>query len=300
MSFSIGSLRQAAAKTRSAFRDRLASVFSKSELSAEVWDDLEEMLITADVGVSTTENILGELRGRERKGQIREIDGLREGLHQELVARLNQGISALALDDQPVVILVVGFNGAGKTTTVAKLGRYWQQAGKRVLLVAGDTFRAAGGEQLNIWAERLGLQCIAGQRGADAAALLFDAIASARARGFDVVLVDTAGRIHTKTNLMDELGKMRGIAQRQQIEVRTLLVLDASTGQNGIAQARAFRDAVGLDGIVVTKLDGTAKGGVLFAVADELGAPVRFVGTGEQPDDLVVFDPEAFVTAVLE
>lgn len=294
-----GGLRSAITRTRTGFLDRMSGILRRTELDAAAWDDLEEALITADVGMATTEKLIQRLRDRERRGEIRDPQTLRTALAEELVTLLGAATAGSLLPDGLVLVLVVGFNGAGKTTSVAKLGRYWQREGRRPLLVAGDTFRAAGGEQLEIWADRLGLPSVVGQRGGDAAALAFDAVAAARARGQDVVLMDTAGRIHTKVNLMEELRKLRRVAERQSVECRSLLVLDATTGQNGLSQASAFRDAVGLDGIVVTKLDGSARGGVLFAIAQELGAPVRFIGTGESADDLAPFDPRAFVDAVL-
>lgn len=299
MSSGLGGLRAAAARTRYGLIGRMAGLLRRSELDASSWDDLEEALITADVGIATTEAVLRRLRNLHRQGAIRDTDELRQRLSDALVELLATAQAGPLLPKDLVLVLVVGFNGAGKTTSVAKLGRYWQREGRQVLLVAGDTFRAAGGEQLALWAERLELPSIVGQHGADAASLAFDAVAAARARGLDLVVMDTAGRVHTKTNLMDELRKLRRVAERQSVASRTLLVLDANTGQNGVAQATAFRDAVGLDGIVATKLDGTAKGGVLFSIAQELGAPVHFVGTGEEPDDLAPFDARSFVNAVL-
>jgi len=204
------------------------------------------------------------------------------------------------LADGLTVLLVIGVNGVGKTTTIAKLGNYLRREGREVLLAAGDTFRAAGSEQLEVWAERLGLPCVASQTGADPGSIVYDAISAARARGVDVVLVDTAGRLHTKTNLMEELKKIRRIIERQEVESRSLLVLDASTGQNAILQAQSFAGAAGLDGIIVTKLDGTAKGGVVFSIIGELGAPILFVGTGEKVDDISEFDPDTFVSALFK
>ncbi|MBI4213740.1 MAG: signal recognition particle-docking protein FtsY [Chloroflexi bacterium] len=294
------SLREAAARTRSALAGHVSAVFGRTELDGSAWDNLEEALITADVGANMTDLLLERLRGRQRRGDVRTLEDLRRALAGELLSLLDGAREPEAfLPEGLTLVLVVGFNGVGKTTTVAKLGRHWQRAGRDVLLVAGDTFRAAGSDQLSVWADRLLLPCIVGQRGGDAAALAFDAVSSSRARGYDLILMDTAGRIHTKTNLMEELRKLRRVAERQDVHIRTLLVLDATTGQNGISQARAFREAVGLDGIVVTKLDGSAKGGALFAIASEFGAAVRFVGTGEGADDLAGFDPEVFVETIL-
>jgi fused signal recognition particle receptor len=202
------------------------------------------------------------------------------------------------LADGLTVLLIIGVNGVGKTTTIAKLGNYFRRHGRQVLLAAGDTFRAAGSEQLEVWAERLGLPCVASQTGADPGSIVYDAIGAARARGSDVVLVDTAGRLHTKTNLMEELRKIRRIVERHEAESRSLLVLDATTGQNAILQARAFAGAAGLDGIIVTKLDGTARGGVVFSIIGELEAPILFVGTGEKVGDIGEFDPDKFVAAL--
>lgn len=286
-------------KTRASFLGRLAVILGRTEIGEELWDELEELLISADVGVETTEYLLDQLRAGFRRGEYRSGQEVQEGLQKELVALLAApGAAEPLLADGLTVVLVVGVNGVGKTTTIAKLGQYWRANGRRVLLAAGDTFRAAGAEQLEVWAERLGLPCIGSQPGADPGSIVYDAIGSARARGYDLVLVDTAGRLHTRTNLMEELRKARRVVERQNALVRSLLVLDATTGQNAIQQARGFTEAVGLDGIVVAKLDGTAKGGAVFPIVRELSAPVLFVGTGEGADALSAFDAETFVGAL--
>jgi fused signal recognition particle receptor len=288
-------------KTRSSFFGRVAYLLGRSQITEELWDELEELLISADVGVETTDVLLERLHERYRKGEFRTGDDLNLGLQEELVLLLQpEATEEPFLDGDLTVVLVIGVNGVGKTTSIAKLGNYWRSQGRKVVLAAGDTFRAAGVEQLEVWAERLGMQCVGSKTGADPGAIVFDAIAAAKARGMDLVVVDTAGRLHTKTNLMEELRKIRRIVDRHNAPTRALLVLDATTGQNAILQARSFADTAGLDGIVVTKLDGTAKGGMVFSVVRELGAPVRFIGTGEKVDDLSEFDPEAFVAALFE
>ncbi len=287
-------------KTRSSFFGRIAVLLHRTEITDELWDELEDLLISADVGVGTTEDLLETMRARFRRGEFRTGDELESALQAELVDLLR----APAKDDQPLlednltVVLMIGVNGVGKTTTIAKLGNYLRSQGRQVMLAAGDTFRAAGVEQLEIWADRIQLPCVGSQTGADPGSVVYDAVAAAKARGLDTVLVDTAGRLHTKTNLMEELRKVRRIVDRQSVSSRSLLVLDATTGQNAIIQARSFAEAAGLDGIVVTKLDGTAKGGVVFSIVRELGAPVLFIGTGEAIDDFSPFDPEAFVAAL--
>jgi fused signal recognition particle receptor len=288
-------------KTRSSFFGRVAVLLGRSQITEELWDELEELLISADVGLDTTDVLLERLHERYRKGEFRSGDDLNRGLQEELVLLLEpEATEQSFLEDELTVVLVIGVNGVGKTTSIAKLGNYWRSQGRKVVLAAGDTFRAAGVEQLEVWAERLGIQCVGSKTGADPGAIVFDAIAAAKARGMDLVVVDTAGRLHTKTNLMEELRKIRRIVDRHNAPTRALLVLDATTGQNAILQARSFADAAGLDGIVVTKLDGTAKGGMVFSVVRELGAPVRFIGTGEKVEDIREFDPEAFVNALFE
>jgi fused signal recognition particle receptor len=289
-------------KTRGSFFVRMAQVFGHTQITDDMWDELEDLLISADVGVDTTEELLRRLRARYRDGHFRTGEDLSQGLQEELVAILEAAgdPDVPFLEPGLTVVLIIGVNGVGKTTTIAKLGNYWRAAGRRVLLAAGDTFRAAGVEQLEVWAERIDLPCIGSKAGADPGSIVFDAISAAKARGLDVVVVDTAGRLHTKTNLMEELRKIRRIVDRHEVAVRSLLVLDATTGQNAIVQARSFADAAGLDGIVVTKLDGTARGGMVFSIVPELGVPVRFVGTGEKVPDISEFDAPSFVEALFE
>jgi fused signal recognition particle receptor len=264
----------------------------------EAWERVEEALIAADCGVPATVEIVQRLEEREPRSQ----EELAEGL-EEVVAELVsvEGQERLALDGPPSVVLVVGVNGTGKTTTIGKLAYRLQESGRSVVLAAADTFRAAAEEQLEIWAERAGADFVGSQRGADPAAVAFDAISAAEARGRDVVVVDTAGRLHTQTNLMEELVKVRRvIGQRLEgAPHETLLVLDATTGQNGLRQAKLFDEAVGVTGVALTKLDGTAKGGVAVAVAHELGLPVKLVGVGETLDDLQPFDPQDFARALV-
>jgi fused signal recognition particle receptor len=268
------------------------------------WDSLEEALIRADVGVATADALLADLRAKVEAKEVRSGDDLLAALGQS-VRELLETADTRALrfdgkDGAPDVWLIVGVNGVGKTTTIGKLARSQTAAGRSVLLAAGDTFRAAAADQLALWAERTGTEIVRGAEGGDPSAIVFDAVQRAAARGNDLVLADTAGRLHTKTNLVEELKKIRRIADRDPGNVtEVLLVLDATTGQNALAQARQFTEAVDVTGIVLTKLDGTAKGGIVIAVQRELGLPVKLVGLGEGPDDLVDFDPDEFVDALL-
>ncbi len=289
-------------KTRSSFFGRISGLLGRTEITDELWDELEELLISADVGVDITEEVLDALRVRQMDGEFKYAEDLKEGLQDELIAllKLEDHEAPPLLTDGLTVILVIGVNGVGKTTSIAKLAKFYSGKGRKVILAAGDTFRAAGAEQLEVWAERLKLPCIGSQPGSDPSAIVFDAISAAKARGYDLVIADTAGRLHTKVNLMEELRKIRRVVDRHEVPSRSLLVLDGTTGQNGIMQASAFADAAGLDGIIVSKLDGTAKGGMVFSIVADLGAPVRFIGTGEKPDDLAEFDPETFVGALFE
>jgi fused signal recognition particle receptor len=303
-----GKLRESLARTRGSFFGQIAGLFGANDISDELWDDLEALLIQADVGVDTTLSLMETVKDRvAREGIIKAYDAQRI-LKEEMVALLNANGdhpgAPLGLDRKRLltVVLVVGVNGSGKTTTIAKLAHYYQKQGQRVVLAAADTFRAAAIDQLKVWGERAGATVIAHQPGADPGAVVFDAIKSSQARGATMVIVDTAGRLHTKYNLMKELEKIRGIAAKQvhQAPHETLLVLDATTGQNALSQARHFKESVDVSSVVLAKLDGTAKGGVVFAIAKELGVPVRFVGTGEKMDDLTEFDPQAFVDGLFE
>lgn len=295
-------LREGLARTRQAAFGRIAQLLGATEITPALWEELEAALIQADVGVRVAQELLDRLRERVRREGVTRAEDLRAMLKAELRALLKDP-PPLNLGRDPLeVVLVVGVNGSGKTTTVAKLAHRFRQQGRRVLLAAADTFRAAAGEQLEIWAERAGVPCIGGQPGADPGAVLFDALQAARARGYDLVLADTAGRLHTKYNLMQELQKVRRVAAKAVPGAphEVWLVLDATTGQNALPQAREFHQAVGVTGLILTKLDGTAKGGAVFAIARELGLPVRFVGVGEGLEDLLPFDADAFVEELLE
>lgn len=271
------------------------------ELNDDFYDELEETLILGDMGVETTLKAVEELRRRVREQKIKSTPDARECLREVLTDMLSVGDAALNLSAQPAVILVIGVNGVGKTTTIGKLGARLKREGKRVLLAAADTFRAAAADQLEIWSDRSGADLIRQHEGADPAAVVFDAMQAAKARKSDVVLVDTAGRLHNKQNLMNELNKMGRIIDRELPNSRTetLLVLDATTGQNGLIQARQFMEAAGITGIVLTKLDGSAKGGIVIAIADALQVPVKFIGVGEGIDDLMPFEAGEFVRALI-
>ncbi|HEX2156189.1 MAG TPA: signal recognition particle-docking protein FtsY [Actinomycetes bacterium] len=296
--------RERLGRSRAALSHGMSGLLSRGADDDEAWEELEEALLAADVGVATSTELVERLRTRARAERA-SGPALRELLRSELRDAVGSGDRSLALDlleehQRPGIVLVVGVNGTGKTTTVGKLALALAEEGKQPVLAAADTFRAAATEQLVIWGDRVGAPVVRHQQGADPAAVAFDGLASARARGADVLLVDTAGRLHTKTNLMEELRKLRRVLEREGGQVReVLLVLDATTGQNGLAQARQFTDAVGVTGVVLTKLDGTAKGGIVIAVQRDLGIPVKLVGLGEGPHDLAPFDPDAFVDALL-
>jgi fused signal recognition particle receptor len=292
--------KQGLARSSQAAFGRLAGVFGATEIKAETWDELEALLIQADLGLETTAEVLEALQNGVRRRGLRRAAELRALLEAELRARLDAP-PALAWTARPSVILLVGVNGSGKTTTAAKLGRRFADDGKRVLLVAADTFRAAAVDQLQVWADRLDLPVVAGQMGADPGAVVFNGIQSAVARGMDLVLVDTAGRLHTRYNLMEELKKVRRVAAKALPDAphAVWLVLDATTGQNALVQARAFKEAVGVTGVILAKLDTSARGGMAFAIQKELGLPILFAGLGEKPEDLMPFDPDAFVKGVL-
>ena len=288
-------------KARALLAGHLAGIKGRGKLDQQAWDELEEALILADVGVSTTEGLLTGLRQRARQDGINTADQLVNALRDELVARLEgQRELAMAGEGATTVWLFVGVNGVGKTTTIGKVGLTQAAAGRRVVMAAGDTFRAAAADQLSVWAERVGANLVRGSEGGDPGAVVFDAVQHAAARGYPLVLADTAGRLHTKVNLMEELKKVRRVADRPPGTVtEVLLVIDATTGQNGLVQARQFAEAVGVTGVVLTKLDGTAKGGIAVAIAGELGIPIKLVGLGEGPEDLVAFDAQEFVDALL-
>ena len=268
----------------------------------DFYEELEELLVMADVGAATAENVVKGLRKMTWERRFRHGDEARAGLVELLTKLLNVGDTGLKLDTKPSVILMVGVNGVGKTTTIGKLAHQLKEQGKKVLLCAGDTFRAAAAEQLGIWAERSGADIVRHEEGSDPAAVVYDSICAAKARGADVVIIDTAGRLHNKQNLMNELNKIRRIIDRElpEADVETLMVLDATTGQNGLIQAKQFLETSGLTGIVLTKLDGTAKGGIVFAIANDLKLPVKYVGVGEGMDDLIPFDATNFVEALFK
>ena len=274
----------------------LASM-SFDNLDDAFYEELEEALILADVGVETASDAVPQLRKRVYQKLLTRADEVKEALRDILAEKLDVGETALDLSAQPSVILVIGVNGVGKTTTIGKLAKRLKAEGRKVLLCAGDTFRAAAADQLEIWAERAGVDIVRQHEGADPGAVLFDALQAAKARGSDVVICDTAGRLHNKQNLMNELAKLRKIIDREVPDAakETLLVLDATTGQNGLIQARTFKETAGLTGIVLTKMDGTAKGGIVIAIAQELQTPVKFVGVGEGADDLRQFDAREFL-----
>jgi fused signal recognition particle receptor len=292
--------RQTLEKTRDAVQEGLDQVLKGRELGPLTLDELEAVLLQADLGIETTEAVTEAIRDQARRGRLSGND-----VRQALAAHLRDGLKGaaapLALETHPSVLLVLGVNGSGKTTTCGKLAAQLQADGRRVLLAAADTFRAAAIEQLERWGERVGVPVVKQGPGADPSAVAFDAVKAAQARDADVLIVDTAGRLHTKTNLMQELEKVKRVIARQLPGAphETLLVLDATTGQNGIAQARLFHEALTLTGLVLTKLDGTARGGIVVRITRELGLPIKLVGTGERPEDLAPFDPEAFVTALV-
>ncbi|MBR0211432.1 MAG: signal recognition particle-docking protein FtsY [Oscillospiraceae bacterium] len=265
------------------------------------YEDLTDALIMADVGAELSEDVVRQLQNVAYVKRLRTEEDIKGALRQALSQRLAVGPTALNLSTQPSVVLFIGVNGVGKTTSIGKIAHVLKEQGKKVLLCAGDTFRAAAADQLEIWANRAGVDIVRQHEGADPGAVLFDALQSAKAKNVDVVLVDTAGRLHNKQNLMNELAKMRKIIDRECPDAakETLLVLDATTGQNGLIQARQFKETAGLTGIVLTKLDGTAKGGIVFAIAQELGVPVKFAGMGEGIDDLQPFDAKAFTEAMV-
>ena len=278
----------------------LASV-TFDKLDDEFYDQLEEALILADVGVEPATDAVARLRKRVKERLLTRADEVKDALRAILAEKLEVGDAALDLSTTPSIVLFIGVNGVGKTTSIGKLAAQLKAEDKKVLLCAGDTFRAAAADQLEIWANRAGVDIIRQHEGADPGSVLFDALQAAKARGVDVVLCDTAGRLHNKQNLMNELAKLRKIIARECPDsvCETLLVLDATTGQNGLIQARTFKETAGLTGIVLTKLDGTAKGGIVIAIAQELGVPVKFVGVGEGIDDLKPFDPAEFVKGMV-
>ena len=289
-------------KARGLFGEYMGGIRGRGKIDATTWDDLEEALIRADVGVATTTTLLDALRDRVKAEKITVADELVEALKEDLKKSLATGNRDLHLEPEgPNVWLFVGVNGVGKTTTIGKVGMRYAEAGKSVMMAAGDTFRAAAAEQLTVWAERSGSEIVRGQENADPGSVIFEAVERAGAKNLDLVLADTAGRLHTKLNLMEELKKIKRISERPPAKLtEVLLVLDATTGQNGLTQAKLFSEAVDCTGVVLTKLDGTAKGGIALAIQSELGLPIKLVGLGETAVDLIDFDPDEFVDALFE
>jgi fused signal recognition particle receptor len=293
-------LKEGLTKTRKGFIEKVESIFTGGKIDEETLEELEEILITSDIGTKATAEIMAVIREKVNKGEVRDASSVKELLKKEMIAILGHSQPLVVYGNRPFVILAVGVNGVGKTTTIGKLASRFQSQGFSVLLAAGDTFRAAGIEQLEIWAERAGTQIVKHQHGSDPAAVAFDAIVAAKNRGIDVVIVDTAGRLHTKINLMEELKKVRRTIEKAMPDAphEILLVVDATTGQNALRQAELFNEAIGITGIALTKLDGTAKGGIVLAIKKGLGIPMRLIGVGEGIDDLRDFDPKEFVEAL--
>ena len=290
-------------KTRKSLSDGLNSVFNGfSKIDEDFYEELEEILIMSDIGVSVTEEILDNLREQVKENGIREPEECRQLLIDNIKAQMNVPDDAYDFENAPSVVLIVGVNGVGKTTSIGKLAHLYKSMGKKVVIAAADTFRAAAGEQLEKWAERSGVDMIGGKEGADPGSVVYDAVAASKSRGADILLCDTAGRLHNKKNLMEELKKLYRIIEREYPEAKTetLIVVDGTTGQNGLIQAREFSQAAPVTGVVLTKLDGTAKGGIAVAIQSELGIPVKFIGVGEGIDDLQKFDPDSFVEAMFE
>jgi fused signal recognition particle receptor len=295
-------LKKAVTSTSENLAGRVEEVLrGRTEFDESLWTELEEALIAGDVGVGTTNDVIQAVRQKAKKGELADVEDVRGALKGQLLSLLEATSNGQRpAPAGPVVVLVVGVNGTGKTTTIGRLAWQWKQKGRNVLLCAGDTFRAAAIEQLEVWGERAGCEVIKQRPGADPSAVIFDGLSAAKARGADVVIADTAGRLHTKTNLMAELEKVRRTCDKviPGAPHEVLLVMDATTGQNGLQQARLFTESTGVTGIVLTKLDGTAKGGVVLAIARELKLPIRYVGIGEQKDDLIPFDAKQFVDSL--
>ncbi|MGE4483993.1 MAG: signal recognition particle-docking protein FtsY [Oscillospiraceae bacterium] len=294
---------QGLSKTKKSMTNQLTGIIASFTGANETfYEELEETLILADLGVKTATDAVDQLREITKREGYRTGEEISEALAKILTEIIDVGQPAMQLDTKPSVILVIGVNGVGKTTTIGKLAMKFRDEGKKVLLCAGDTFRAAAAEQLGVWAERSGAEIVRHTEGSDPAAVVFDGISAAKARGADIIICDTAGRLHNKSNLMNELAKISRIIDRElpDADRETLLVLDATTGQNGLIQAKQFKESAGITGIVLTKLDGTAKGGIVFAIAAELDIPVKYIGVGEKTEDLLTFDAREFVEALLK
>jgi len=296
-----GKTEPALKRSKEAWFGKIARLFERPTIEKELWEELEELLIAADVGVDTAARLIQRVKGRMEKERLSDVQQVRAALKEEMIAMLKVDGRESATPIYPQVILVVGVNGSGKTTSIAKLAYGFSKEGGKVILAAADTFRAAAIDQLKWWGNQIGAEVISHQPGADPGAVVFDALQAAKNRGAQAVIIDTAGRLHTKFNLMEELKKIKRVAQRVDASAphETLLVLDATTGQNGLAQARYFTEAVGVTGIILAKLDSTAKGGIVLAICDQLKIPVQLIGTGETLDDLTRFDPQAFVEALM-
>ena len=293
-------LKEGLSKTRNSIVDSFSSVFGASHIDDDFYEELEETFIMADMGYETTEKVIENLKERVKEARIKEPAACKELIINIIRDQMMVDESAYDFEKKKSVILVIGVNGVGKTTTIGKLAAQYKKSGKKVLIAAADTFRAAAIDQLKTWADRAGVEMISHNEGADPAAVIYDAVSAAKARNTDILLIDTAGRLHNKKNLMDELAKMRRIISRDypDANVESLIVLDGTTGQNALEQARQFSNVTEIDGIVITKLDGTAKGGIAIAIQAELNVPVKFIGIGEKIDDLQRFDPSAYVEAL--
>jgi len=296
-----GKTEQALKSSKEAWFGKIARLFERPTIDKGLWEELEELLIAADAGVDTAAKLIQRVKGRVEKEKLNDVQQVRAALKEEMTMMLKVDRMESATPIYPQVILVVGVNGSGKTTSIAKLAYGFRKGGGKVILAAADTFRAAAIDQLEWWGNRIGAEVISHQTGADPGAVVFDALQAAKNRGAQAVIIDTAGRLHTKFNLMEELKKIKRVAQRVDASAphETLLVLDATTGQNGLAQAKYFTEAVGVTGIILAKLDSTAKGGIVLAICDQLKIPVQLIGTGETLDDLARFDPQDFVGALI-
>jgi fused signal recognition particle receptor len=289
---------QGVKRSRESWFGKIADLFNRSKIDDETWNELEEMLIAADAGISTTDKLLAQVRKRVRDDKLDDGAQVREALKEEVVKIVSTEMRQVVKDSGLKVVLMVGVNGSGKTTSIAKLANEYKNMGKKVILGAADTFRAGAIDQLKTWANRIGVEVVAHQPGADPGAVVFDTLQAAQNRKADVAIIDTAGRLQTKHNLMDELHKIKKVAGKYKAVQETLLVLDATTGQNGLSQAKSFTEATDVTGIFLSKLDGTAKGGIVLAICDELKIPVKYIGTGEKVDDIALFNARSFVEAI--
>jgi fused signal recognition particle receptor len=301
MSDSLSKTQEGVKRSRESWFGKIARLFDRTSVEDEVWDELEELLIAADVGVATTQKLIEKVKHRVRTEKLSEGTLVRAALKEEMVnlLKVDAGESSIPKSADTQIILVVGVNGSGKTTSIAKLAHGFKNEGKRVILAAADTFRAAAIDQLKLWGERVGVEVVAHQPGGDPGAVVYDALQAAQNRRAQVVIIDTAGRLHTKFNLMEELKKIKRVAGKYDMPQEVLLVIDATTGQNGLTQARHFTEAVAVNEIFLAKLDGTAKGGIVLAICDELKIPITYIGTGEQLGDIAAFDANTFVEAIL-